>query len=214
MEAAAQDGRSERWITVAGHGSVEAAPDSAQITTGVMSEASTARGALSANNAAVRKVLDGLKGAGLSPGDIQTQQFQIQPTYKSYKDRSTQQIEGYIVRNQFQIKVRDLTRLGDILDQAVTLGANLASNIEFMVSDAERRKDDARRKAIENATHRARVLARSAGAVLGPVLTISEEATGAPPRPMAARSMSAQSVPIEGGSETLSVRIEVSFALE
>jgi uncharacterized protein YggE len=45
MEAAAQDGRSERWITVAGHGSVEAAPDSAQITTGVMSEASTARGA-------------------------------------------------------------------------------------------------------------------------------------------------------------------------
>jgi len=208
-------GDAGRFVMVAGHGSVEAAPDDAEISTGVVTEAATARGALSANSAAMRKVIDGLKAAGLSAGDIQTQQFNIQPRYRAYKDRP-QEIEAYSVRNQVAVKVRDLARLGEILDQVVTLGANQASNITFNVSDAERRKDAARKLAVENAMHRARLLAEASGARLGPVLTITEEVLGVrPPRPMVARSsMSAESVPIESGSETLSVRVEMSFALE
>ena len=215
--AQAQEKRPDRWVMVAGHGSVEAAPDTGHVSTGVVTEAATAREALTANNAAMRKVIDGLKAAGVAAKDIQTQQFQIQPRYKSYKDRSSQQIEAYIVRNRVEIKVRDLARLGDILDQAVTLGANEGSGISFSVSDAEKRKDEARKKAIENATHRARLLAEAAGARLGSVLTITEEVINPPqPRPMAVTrsSMSADSVPIESGSETLNVRVEVSFALE
>lgn len=213
--AEAQEKRAGRWIMVAGHGSVEAPPDGAEITTGVVSEAATARAALTANSAAMRKVIDGLKVAGIDAKDIQTQQFQISPRYRTYKDRSSQEIEGYIVRNQVEVKVRDIARLGEILDQVVTLGANQASSINFLVSDAEKRKDAARKLAVENAMHRARLLAESAGAKLGPVLTITEEVMGPrPPRPMVARSMSAESVPIEGGSETLSVRVEVAFGLE
>lgn len=214
--AQAQERRAERWVMVAGHGSVEAAPDTGHVSTGVVTEAATAREALTANNAAMRKVIDGLKAAGVAAADIQTQQFQIQPRYKNYKDRGSQQIEAYIVRNRIQVKVRDLARLGDILDQAVTLGANEGSGISFSVSDAERRKDEARRKAVENATHRARLLAEASGAKLGPVLTITEEVIHPPqPRPMVMRSTSAaDSVPIESGSETLSVRVEMSFSLE
>lgn len=215
-EAEAQEQRAGRWVMVAGHGSVEAPPDSAQITTGVVTEGATAREALTANNAAMRKVIDGLKAAGLAAADIQTRQFQISPRYRDYKGRGQQQIEAYVVHNQVEVKVRDITRIGDVLGQVVTLGANQASSINFIVSDAEKRKDEARRKAVENAMHRARLLAEAAGAKLGPVLTISEEVTGPrPPRPMVARSsMSADSVPIEGGSETLSVRVEMAFALE
>ncbi len=210
----AQEQRAGRWVMVAGHGSVEAPPDSASISTGVVSEATSARAALTGNNATMRKVIDGLKAAGIDAKDIKTQQFQIAPRYRSYKDREAQ-VEAYVVRNQVEVKVREIARLGDILDQAVALGANQASNIVFHVSDAEKRKDEARRKAVENATQRARLLAESAGAKLGPVLTISEEVTGPrPPRPMAARSMSADSVPIETGTEALHVRVEVSFALE
>jgi hypothetical protein len=213
--AEAQEKPAGRLVMVAGHGSVEAAPDAAQVTTGVVTEAATARDALTANNAAMRKVVDGLKAAGIDAMDIQTQQFQIHPRYRTYKDRDAQQIEAYVVRNQVAVKVREIARLGGILDQVVTLGANQARSISFIVSDAERRKDEARRKAIENATHRARLLAEAAGAKLGPVLTITEEVTGpASPRPMVARSMAAESVPIEAGSETLTVRVEVSFALE
>jgi uncharacterized protein YggE len=214
--AQAQQNRQDRWVMVAGHGSVEAAPDTAHVTTGVVTEAANARDALTANNTAMRKVIDGLKAAGIADKDIQTQQFQIQPRYKNYKDRSGQQIEAYVVRNRVAITVRDLARLGNILDQAVTLGANEGSGISFSVSDAEKRKDEARKKAMENAMHRARLLVEAAKARLGPVLTITEEVINAPqPRPMVARSsMSADSVPIEGGSETLSVRVEVSFGLE
>jgi uncharacterized protein len=211
--AQAQEMRSERWIMVAGYGSVEAVPDTAHVSTGVVSEGATAREALSANSTAMRKVIDGLKAAGINAMDIQTQQFQIQPRYKSYKGQGPQQIEAYVVRNRVQVTVRNIARLGEILDQTVTLGANEASSISFSVSDAERRKDDARRKAIENATHRARVLALSAGAVLGQVLTISEEAMSPSPRPLA-RTMSAEGVPIESGSETLTVRVDVAFELE
>lgn len=215
--AEAQERRADRWVMVAGHGSVEAAPDTGHVSTGVVTEAATAREALTANNAAMRKVIDGLKAAGIAAADIQTHQFQIQPRYKSYKDRSTQQIEAYVVSNRIQVKVRDLARLGDILDQAVTLGANEGSGISFSVSDAERRKDEARRKAVENATHRARLLAEASGAKLGPVLTIAEEVIHSPqPRTvvMGRASMSVDSVPIESGSETLSVRVEMSFSLE
>lgn len=215
QEQRAARGEAARFVMVAGHGSVEAPPDGAEISTGVVTEAATARGALTANSAAMRKVIEGLKSAGLSAGDIQTQQFQIQPRYRTYKDRP-QEIEAYSVRNQVTVKVREIARLGEILDQVVTLGANQASNITFIVSDAERRKDEARKLAVENAIKRARILAEASGARLGPVLSITEEVIGPrPPRPMVARSsMSMESVPIEAGSETLSVRVEVAFALE
>lgn len=214
--AEAQERRAGRWVMVAGDGSVEAPPDGAEIRTGVVSEGATAREALTANSAAMRKVIDGLKAAGIDAKDIQTQQFQISPRYRDYKGRGSQQIEAYVVHNQVEVKVRDIARIGEVLDQVVTLGANQASTINFLVSDAERRKDEARKLAVENAMHRARLLAQSAGAKLGPVLTITEEVMGPrPPRPMVARSsMSAESVPIESGSETLSVRVEVAFALE
>jgi uncharacterized protein YggE len=215
--AEAQAPLPSRWIMVAGHGSVEAPPDSAEITTGVTSEANTARAALDANNAAIRKIIDGLKGAGIDAKDIQTQQFQISPRYRNHKDRG-QQIDGYTVHNQLRLKIRDINRVGTILDTVVTLGANQASSINFIVSDAEKRKDEARKKAIENARHRARVLAEAAGANLGSVLTITEEVVGGPrpPRPMVMRgSMSGDAaVPIEAGSETLTVRVEVAFMLE
>lgn len=212
--AQAQERRAERFVAVAGHGSVEATPDSAEITTGVVTDGQTAREALTANNAAMRKVVDGLKAAGIDAKDIQTQQFQIHPRYRTVKDR--QQVEGYTVRNQVTVKVREIARLGEILDQVVTLGANQASGINFIVSDAEKRKDEARKKAMENAKQRARVLAEAAGARLGPVMSITEEVQGPrPPRPMVARSSSyAESVPVELGTETLTVRVEVSYVLE
>lgn len=213
--AEAQEQRQGRWVMVAGHGSVEAPPDMAEISTGVVSEANTAREALTANNAAMAKLIDGIKAAGIDAKDIRTEQFQISPRYRTYKERG-QQIDGYTVRNQVTVKVREIAKLGDILDKMVTLGANQASNINFIVSDAEKRKDEARKLAMANAKNRARILAESAGARVGPVLTISEEVAGPrPPRPMVARSsMSADSVPIEMGSETLVVRVEVAFQLE
>lgn len=213
--AEAQDKRLERWVSVAGHGSVDAPADMARFTAGVASEAATAREALDANNTAMKRVLDGLKALGIPANDLQTARFHIEPRHQTYKDGRPAQVVGYRVSNDVRITIRNLARLGEVIDRAVTLGANQSGGLDFEVSDAEARKEEARRLAVANAMQRARVLAESAGARLGQVLTISEEAIMPGPRPMMqGRAAMASSVPIESGSEKLSVRVEMTFALQ
>jgi uncharacterized protein YggE len=214
MTASAQDKRGERTVTVAATGRVAAEPDIAHISTGVASEADTAREALQRNTAAMKKVLDGLKSAGVDAKDIQTANFSIEPRYEQSKDGRPPRVSGYRVVNQVRITVRDLARTGDLLDQVVSLGANVAGGLTFEVSNAETLKDEARKQAVANALRRARLFAEAAGASVGEVLTIAEDVSFSGPRPMAAgRALAAGAPPIERGSETLEVNVTVTWAL-
>jgi uncharacterized protein YggE len=216
MGMAADDVRiTERTVSVSATGSVMAEPDLATISTGVISEATTARDALTLNTATMAKVVDGLKGAGILAKDIQTTAVNVEPRYQTVKDRPSV-IIGYRVFNQVRITARDLKRLGEVLDQVVTLGANQISGISFEVSTAEQLKDEARKLAMANALRRAKLYAEGAGAEVGQVLTISEDIRMASPRPapMARATMAAESVPIEAGSQRLEAQIHVTWALK
>jgi len=208
--------RVERTVTVAATGSVAVEPDMAHIATGVVSEADTAREALQLNSAAMKKVIDGLKGAGIDAKDIQTVGFNVEPRYQQGKDGRPPEINGYRVVNQVRIAVRDLGKLGELLDQTVSLGANQAGGISFEVSQAETLKDEARRQAVANAYRRAQLFATAAGARVGRVLSIAEDVIDASPRPMPGRvrAMAAEAVPIERGGQTLEVRVQVTWALQ
>jgi uncharacterized protein len=214
--AQSQEKRMERTITVSAAGTVAAEPDMAQIATGVLSEADTARDALTRNSAAMTKIIDGLKGAGIEPKDIQTVHFGINPRYTHPKDGTAPRINGYQVVNNVRITVRDIKRVGEVLDGVVTLGANQAGGISFEVSKAETLKDEARKQAMANALRRAKLLAEAAGAEVGPVISISEEVQGGGPRPMATgrMAMSAEAVPVEAGSKTLEARVQVTWGLK
>lgn len=215
MTTSAQEKALERTVTVAATGAVSVEPDIAHISTGVVSEAATAREALQRNSADMRKVIDGLKGAGIDPKDIQTSGFHVEPRYEQTKNGRAPQISGYRVVNQVRITVRDLARLGELLDQVVQLGANQAGGISFEVSQAETLKDEARRQAVANAYRRAQLFATAAGARVGEVLTISEDAIDSGPRPMArVRTMAAEAVPIERGTQSLEVRVQITWALQ
>ncbi len=205
----------QRSITISAAGTMNAEPDIARITTGVVTDADTARDALSRNTAAMKKVIDGLKGAGVAPKDIQTTFFNVEPRQQYAKDKPPV-IVGYRVVNQVRITARDLARLGEVLDQTVTLGANNLNGIEFDVAAAETLKDDARKQAMANALRRAKLYAASAGVELGEVIGIAEEVfmPGPRPMPMAKASMSAEAVPIERGSQTLEARVTVTWALK
>ncbi len=206
----------ERSIAISASAQVAAEPDIAQIATGVLSEADTARDALTKNSAAMQKIIDGLKGAGIEPKDIQTVHFGINPRYTHAKDGTAPRIVGYQVLNTMRITVRDVKRVGEVLDGVVTLGANQAGGISFEVSKAETLKDEARRQAMANALRRAKLFADAAGAEVGPVISISEEVHGPSPRPMPAgrMAMSAEAVPVEAGSKTLEVRVHVTWGLK
>ena len=211
--AAEGDKSAESHVSVSATGSVAADPDMATISTGVIVEADTAKDALARNSTVMAKLIDGLKALAIAAKDIQTTAVNVEPRYVQAKDGRPTTISGYRVVNQVRLTVRDVKRLGEILDSAITLGANQVNGINFDVSNAETLKDEARKQAMVNAKRRAELYATAAGAQLGSVLTISEDVSSGP-RPMPlARAAMAGNVPIEAGTRTLTVEVHVTYAL-
>jgi uncharacterized protein len=211
--AAENDKLAKRHVSVSATGDVAAEPDMAYISTGVIVEADTAKDGLARNSMVMAKLVDGLKSLGIAPKDIQTTSVNVQPRYVQAKDGHPTTFSGYRVVNQVRVTVREIKQLGEMLDAAVTLGANQVNNIAFDVSNAETLKDEARKQAMVNARRRAELYATAAGAQLGNVLNISED-VNAGPRPMSmARSAVAGAVPIEAGTRTLTVTVHVTYSL-
>ncbi len=207
----------KRTISLSGTGVAKARPDTAHISTGVVSEAVSAREALDKSNGTMSRVVTELKAQGLDPKDIQTTDFSVQPRYRRFKDGKPPEIIGYRVVNSVLVKVRQLERLGEILDKVVTLGANRIGGIAFSVDDPAALQDAARKRAVQNAIRKARLYAEAAGAKLGKVMKISEGASHRPPRPVLARAAlrsDAAAAPIEPGEATLQVRVDVTWELE
>ncbi len=211
-------------ILVTGEGSVDVAPDMAVLVLSVMREAPTARAALTANSAAMGKVLDAMAGLGIAKRDLQTANFDIQPRY-SYpqpgKDAdNAPRLVGYTVRNSLTVRVRDITRVGEVLDTSVTLGVNEGGSILFTNDDPSAAITQARVKAVAEALAKARTLAEAAGVKIGKVLEISEQDYN--PRPMAMAKMEMAAMdsrvggapPIAAGENSYKVTVSVALALE
>ena len=200
-------------ISVTGEATVSVPPDQAQIDGGVNSDAKTAREASDANNAAMGKVLLALKGAGIDEKDYQTSRLSLQPQYAPNRSGPSP-IVGYRASNRVTIRLRDVTKVANVIDVLVGAGATDIGGINFMVSQASKLLDDAREKAIADARRKAEIYARAAGVTLGGPLSISEEGSPAPvfrgkmAAPMAAGAVVAQ------GEETLSVTVNVSWAIK
>jgi len=209
-------------ILVTGEGSVELAPDLAIVNLSVMREAPTARDALTANSEAMRKVQAALAALGIEQRDLQTSNFDIQPRY-TYPPQSatgaphTPKLVGYTVRNALTVRVRDLDKLGEVLDTAVTLGVNEGGGIQFTNVDPSAAVAQARSQATKDAMARARTLADAAGVKLGQVLEISEQSYGPRPMPMAKLEMAMDSAagaaPIAAGENSYKISVSVSVAI-
>ena len=200
-------------ISVTGEATVLVPPDLAEIDGGVTSEAKTAREASEANNAAMCKVLQALKGAGIEEKDVQTARLSLQP--QSAPNRSgPSAIAGYRASNRVTIRVRDVAKVANVIDTLVGAGANEIGGINFMVSQASKLLDEAREQAVADARRKAEIYAKAAGVTLGAPLSISEEGS---PGPMPFRKMAAGmavSAPVAQGEETLAVTVSVSWAIK
>ena len=200
-------------ISVTGEATVSVPPDLAEIDGGVTSEAKTAREASEANNAAMGKVLQALKGAGIEEKDIRTARLSLQP--QSAPNRSgPSAIAGYRASNRVTVRVRDVTKVANVIDTLVGAGANEIGGINFVVSQASKLLDEARERAVADARRKAEIYARAAGVTLGAPLSISEEGNSAPvPYRRMAAGMAA-SAPVAQGEETLAVTVSVSWAIK
>lgn len=210
---AAGESRMQRTVTVSAKGSVVAKPDVARISAGAVTEAASAREALTANSALIEKLIEALKRAGIAPADLKTQSLNVAPRYTHNPEGRAPQIDGYSVHNELSVMVRDLGRLGTILDELVTLGANQIGGLSFEIAEPEKLEDEARKAAIANARRQASLYAEAAGSALGEIVAITEGAAAPPhPGPVHTRALAA-AVPIEAGSERVEVSVTATWSL-
>ena len=208
-------------FVLSGEGKASAAPDIAVLTSGVVSEGETAREALDANTTAMTALVASFKNAGIDDKDIATSGFSVQPRYVyAQRNDGTQEpprITGYEVRNSVTVKVRDLAKLGGVLDTAVTQGSNHIEGLSFDISDKAALLDQARKTALAEARAKAELYAEAAGVKLGRLRELSEQ-TGAypPPRPMMMRAEMAKSaadVPMERGEQEIQVNVTATWEI-
>ena len=213
-------------MQITGHGEVTATPDTAYVTSGVTSQGTTAKEALDANTKDMAALIATLKAAGIDSADIQTSGFGVNPNYvySDQKDANGYQlppkIVGYTVTNGVTVHVRDLTKLGAVLDQAVTVGANTISGINFAVEDPSELYNEARKAAFADAKGKADLYAQAAGVELASLSLISEQqGYNQPPQPymfkaVAADAVRSAPVPVEVGSLTFSIDVNVNWDLK
>ena len=151
---------SEQTISVSGSATASSNPDTLVIVLGVESEAKTANESLSENSNSLNSVISSLTNSGLSEDDIQTSNFSIYPMYDSIKDFNgnwQQVLTGYRVSNILSIQTDKIDSAGDIIDAAVSSGANRVDNVSFQLSDEKSQKigDNLIADAINDATQKA-----------------------------------------------------------
>ena len=213
--------RREPVIVVTGQGDAAVAPDLAIVNLSVTETAKTAREALDANNKSMSAVLKGLKDQGVAAKDLQTAGLSIQPQY-SYpqNENGTPKppvLNGYTVTNGLTVRVRDLAKLGAIIDQSVTSGVNQGGDIRFTNDDPSKAYEEARIEAVKNAAAKAKTLAEAAGVKLGRVIEVTESVPDSEPRPMMRMQMAKEAsdaVPVEAGENTYSINVSVTFAID
>jgi len=207
-----------RWIHVTGVGEVSASPDMAILRLGVLTSAKTAKLSTELNNQAILKIFGVLNELGIAKDDYETERFQLLPQ-RQYRKGLAPLITGYQVTNSLVLRIRELDRVGEIMQAAIDAGGNNFESLTYAVDDDEQYVEKARLLAVENALHKAMELTEPLDAKVGKPLTIQEISVH--PRPMHERRMMqadmmmAESVPVQGPSElSTRVQVQVKFALE
>ena len=171
----------KRWISVTAEGEASVAPDMALVSyavTGSGKELGPTRDDVNARSSAV---LARLRDLGLADADIHAPDVGIHPEYDY---RKGQKLIGYRVARHMSTRVRQLDRLGEVLDAVVAAGANEVGGAQMTASDPSAAEHAALETAMAAARAKAEVLATAAGVTLGGVARVEEEAgPGAGPLP-------------------------------
>lgn len=188
-------------IVVNGSGTVERAPDYANIHVSVMTRADTVVAAVDTNNDAVEAALARLEARGIARDDIETSGFRVFETPEHRRNGDPlRETPGFTATHQLRIKTRDIEDVGALAGDILELEGMTFQALDFALDDDVQAQDEARRMAVEDATRQARVLAEAAGASLGRLLLVGDASASAiTPHSrgmMMARMDSASAVPI------------------
>ncbi|MGH3769257.1 MAG: SIMPL domain-containing protein [Pseudonocardiaceae bacterium] len=199
-------------ITTRGLGTVTRAPDTVTMVIGVQTRAPSAKGALDANTAKATALINVLKSKGVAAADLQTSQLSVNPT----SEPTTGRITGYEVTNQVTAKLHDIGAAGGLIDAAGEAAGDAVrlQQLSFSIADDSAARAQARSDAVRQAQAHAKQVADAAGVQLGPIRSITEM-PGSTPGPFGRNAPgAAASVPIEPGTQDLTVMVEVVYAID
>jgi len=211
LTAATSTGTTGPTINVAGHGEVDGTPDVMTVTMGVQTADPSAQTALQHNNERAAALIASLKAHGVADKDIQTVDLNVSPTIDDHFH-----VTGYSASNTVTAKLRNLSKAGSVIDAAaVTAGEDVRmQGVTFSIDNTSTLVAKARADAVQDALAQAKQLAAAAGVTLGPIRTIDDTGTNVPSpiyHGVANRDMSSAAVPVEPGSQQLSVDVIVVF---
>lgn len=210
---------SMRTLRVEGAGEVKAEPDEGWIDLAVETRAPTAKAAGEENARKMERVISALTAAGIPRKEIDTRNYSIFPEYTQPEPRSEPKLSGYRASNTLSVHMRELARMGEMIDRALSAGANRVDGVRFALSKEDAVRAEALRQAVERARRTAEVLASSLGVRLGPVLDASTVAEV--PRVFAARmafeagsKSGGPTTPILPEEQTITAQVAIIYAIE
>ena len=238
-----------RSFSASGEGKATVVPDVAVFNFTVITEGGKDLAASQKENTdKTNQAVDFVKSKGVEAKDIKTQSFNVSPRYESYNCYAPMtvmsvsaavgqeiapvarkcpppSIVGYTITQSIEVKVRDFSKVGELLSGVVDKGANQVGQLYFKVDDQEKALADARAKAIDQAKRKADEIAAAGGFKKGRLLSIEE--SGYNPYPYdryygmggdammeSAKVMSAPAPSIEAGSQEMKVNVYLRYEIE
>ncbi len=202
-------------VSFTGEGKVKATPDTAKVEIGLITEGKDSISVQNENSSKMNAVIKFLKEQKIGGEDIKTSAYSLSPKYEYNKGKST--LVGYILNQALTVTVRDLNKIGEILDGAVSNGANQINSISLFVDKPEELKNKARETAVKQAREQALSISRIAGFNLGRVVGFNENSMGEPPifyEAMVKGGGTAPAPQIEPGTQEITINVTLTYLIK
>jgi hypothetical protein len=206
-------------VTVTGHGQIALAPDTAFVTLGMETASKSVGEAQRRNRHVMNKVVERLRAMQIEPERIQTASFTVSPQYKPPPKPTTDappaapEIAGYIVTNTLTIEVRNLEKVGAVIEESLAAGANHFQSLHWALRDEQQAKLSALKQAAVKAREKAAVLSEALKVTLIRLMSAKEDSHVVRPMPKAARNMMMEGSSAEAPVFSGEVRIDATVTL-
>jgi uncharacterized protein YggE len=216
-------GPGNQGIIVNGEGITSVQPDIARVNLGLEAEAPTAKEAQRKNADQMTKIVAGLKALGLAEKDIQTTDFNLFPNRQYDKESGQEKLIGYRATNQVTVTVRDLKKLGQIIDGSIQNGANTVNGVTFSVETPGKWREKTIAKAVAEARSKAEAMAKASGVRIRKINAINESSIDIRPyqtdygykrlEVLGAGAEMASNTPLEPGNVKITANVQISFGI-
>ena len=202
-------------VSFSGEGKVKVAPDTAKVDIGLITEGKNTISVQNENSSKMNAVIKFLKENGIEELDIKTSNYSLSPTYDYNKGKSS--LAGYVLNQVLTVTVRKLEKIGEVLDGAVSNGANRIDSVSLFLDKPEELKNKAREEAVKQAKEKSLAAAKIAGFRLGRLIDFSEGFSGEPPvfyKALGKGGETTQALQIEPGTQEINVSVTLTYLIK